>query len=314
MMTMNISEDRRYSYDMFLKIETNGNIKELDPAIISKINTLANRVGAPNYQKTPVFKRRNYKKKCENVLNEDWESIRNFKHTVLNKNKNGIESKMDQIQSYLNKLTDGNYGEIYNCIIIIIKDIIDENYLYLEKIGESIFNIGSLNKFWSSLYARLYKDLIDVYPIMQQICLTNFNSFESLFNNINYINPDDNYNLFCEYNKQNEKRRALCNFFIHCANLKIIDKKDIQQIIINFIKKINDYMKLENKNEIIDEITQNLSIMIISGKDFIKLFDNYIEIKNDIELLSNIHRSEYPSINQKIIFKFMDLNDELEDE
>ena len=73
-------------------------------------------------------------------------------------------------------------------------------------------------------------------------------------------------------------------------------------------------MKLENKNEIIDEITQNLSIMIISGKDFIKLFDNYIEIKNDIELLSNIHRSEYPSINQKIIFKFMDLNDELEDE
>ena len=98
--------------------------------------------------------------------------------------------------------------------------------------AQQIILVGSLNKFWSALYARLYKDLIELYPIMETICLKNFNGFETLFNNINSIDPNEDYNLFCEYNKENEKRRALSNFFIYCTKYEIIKKKDMEKIIL----------------------------------------------------------------------------------
>ena len=313
-MTSNILADRQYTLDHFRLREKEGNITELNLEIIRKINSLAKRVGAPSYQKTPVFKRNNYVKKDKNISNEDWNAIRNFKNTVLTKHKNGLEAKKDKIRSYLNKLTDSNYDEIYECVIIIIKDILKEDSTTLEKIGESIFEIGSLNKFWAALYARLYKDLIESYPIMQEICMRNFNGFESLFNTINSIDPDVDYNLFCEYNKENEKRRALSNFFIYCTQYGIIDKNDMEKIIINFIKKIKEFSNLDNKIKIVDEIVQNLCIMLTSGKKFIKKLDNYTYIKTFVEEFSVLHYKDYLSINQKIVFKFMDLNDELDDD
>ena len=56
----------------------------------------------------------------------------------------GLEAQMDQIRSYLNKLTNENYDEISNEIKLVIKDIVDQNEEnYLSKIGVSIFEIGS---------------------------------------------------------------------------------------------------------------------------------------------------------------------------
>ena len=179
---MTILADRQYTLEQFKARKKLGNIDELDTETIAKINKLAKRVGAPSYQKTPVFKRNNHyysNKKKKEISNEDWEAIRNFKNTILHKNKDGLDAKMDKIRSYLNKLTMKEYDEISECIILLIKDIIkEENNNALEKVGKSIFEIGCLNKFWSTLYARLYKDLINNFAIMKDICVRNFTSFK----------------------------------------------------------------------------------------------------------------------------------------
>ena len=57
----------------------------------------------------------------------------------------------------------------------------------LEKVGESIFEIGSINKFWSELYANLYKDLIEKFPIMMEIYQNNFKTFMTLFDTIRFM-------------------------------------------------------------------------------------------------------------------------------
>ena len=46
-----------YTLSDFKNKENSGNIPELESLVIEKINKLASRVGAPTYQKTPVFKR-----------------------------------------------------------------------------------------------------------------------------------------------------------------------------------------------------------------------------------------------------------------
>jgi len=314
-------EIRHYDLNFFENFEKQNNIEELSKEIIKKINKLSKRVGAPSYQKTPVFKRNNYrhnmsKNRKENITEEDWNTLRNFKKTKLEKNTQGIEANMDKIRCNLNKLTDNTYDIVLDEIICIIKDIIkdEENSSLLEKIGEAIFEIGSVHKFWSRVYATLYKELIKKFPIMKNICIKNFENFKGIFENINYIDSGEDYNLFCEYNKENEKRRALSNFFSICAELEIIDKLEIESIIVGFIKQIKVDINTENKENHISELVENISIMITSGKKYLSKSDNWDYILTSIEYFSNLNHKKYPSLNSKIVFKFMDLHDELEDD
>ena len=256
-----ILADRQYTLSDFTTYENLNITQELDPDVIEKINRLAKRVGAPSYQKTPVFKRNHYHKrpiKKDNISASDWQTIRNFKTTKLEKNTEGIEAQMDKIRSSLNKLTDQTYDIMLEDILVIMKDINKENKDSFEKIGESIFEIGSFNKFWSALYARLYKDLIVTFPFMKDICVKNFQSFKSLFETINYCDANENYDKFCEYNKENEKRRALSSFFVICAGLDIIDKTDMINIIIGFIEKVKNDILEENKTNNVEEVVQNI--------------------------------------------------------
>ena len=187
-----ILADCQYTLNDFKHFEQQNEINELDEEIIQKINRIAKRVGAPSYQKTPVFKRNHYNRnkniKKENISASDWQSIRNFKTTKLEKNTEGIEAQMDKIRSALNKLTDKTYDIMLEDIICIMKDINkEEDQSSFEKIGEAIFEIGSVHKFWSRVYATLYQELIEKFPIMKNICIKNFENFKGIFENINYI-------------------------------------------------------------------------------------------------------------------------------
>ena len=145
-------------YDMpFINfLREKGDIPELSMDVIQVINDLAKKVGAPTYNKTPVFKKRNRqpRKKDNMITKQDWENIRNFKLTKLDKNEEGFECIIDDIRSNLNKLTKENFDEINDTIKKIIRkqiikeDNTDEN---LNEIAKCIFEIGSLNTFWSSL-------------------------------------------------------------------------------------------------------------------------------------------------------------------
>ena len=302
---MSVLADYQYTLEDFLNIKENSNINELDMLTIKIINKIASKVGAPNYIKTPVFKknRTGYKKK------NDWGNTQNFKKTVLHKNETGIEVEFDKIRSYLNKLTKKNYSEQFDNILCIFKNIESNNKEYLLKVGKSIFEIGSRNKFWCDLYAKLYYDLIKEYPYMKDICVSNFNSFSNIFNEINYVNSQEDYNLFCEYNKENEKRKALSKFFVLCSNYDIIEKKNIIDIVFNFIDKVNLLISEENKLNHVDEIVQNLKIIISNFGESYKTLDSYKIIQSKMESMTSLNVKNYFSLNNKILFNILDISD-----
>ena len=73
-----------------------------------------------------------------------------------------------------------------------IKDIVENNEEdYLSKIGVSIFEIGSANRFLSKVYVKLYKELIKAYPVMKNVCVSNFDSFSSLFETFEYCDAKE---------------------------------------------------------------------------------------------------------------------------
>lgn len=280
-------------------IINNNHTSVLNDTILNKINNLAKLVGDANYKKTPIFKE-----------NKKWNNIKNFKKTTLIKNNQDF----DIITSLLNKLTDNNYTEIKDNIIHNMKNIInnDATLKILNKLGNYIFNIASKNKFWCKIYAKLCFDLNNEFPIIKNICRENFNNFLDLFKIIRIANPEKNYELFCQINDENEKRKSICCFYSHLVKYDIVSEKDIMKIMTHLIAIIKDNIDNNDFKNQAYEICECLCILIkkiyttTNNKDYLNIINNFIDF------ILNIEIKKYKGISSKTYFKLMDLKDEIE--
>ena len=303
----------KYNIIDFYNISQQGIYNELDDVTIKIINSLSKRVGAPSYQKTPVFRKRDRRPKQE-ITGDDWKEMRNFKKTELKRNEEGIELEIDRIRNHLNQITENNYELMKSYISDILLKIIrtSPERSELLKVGKSIFVIGSMNKFWSKLYAKLYKDLIEKFPIMYEISIENFNDFNKLFENIRYISSDENYDLFCDINKENEQRRSMSCFFVHLMNNKVMKPKEMRKLALNLKDKFIEYISIYNKKNEVIEIIENLCIIIKEGQDKLEDDDDFWDIiTNFIEKYSECDYKKYESFPSKCNFTLMDLFEEL---
>lgn len=287
-----------YTYKDFKEIENKSTINELNQSSINVINAISKKVGAPTYRKTPVFR-----KKKQDISNGS------FKKTKLYNKLDEDEINCDKIRELLNKLTKTNYDIISNEIITNITHFIySRNEIILLSIGNSIFDISSVNKFWVKLYAKLYNDLIVKFPIMKDICTKNFQSFMSVFNDIQ-IGNEENYDEFCKINKINDKRRSLSLFYTNLYNFNILSNDDMFVILEQLINKMFNYIESKNTN-ILEEIFENINIILKNiGTNISKEKEKYNNmIEKTMEIYNIINDKK---ISKKITFKMLDLFEDL---
>jgi hypothetical protein len=293
-------------------------------------------VGSPDYVKTPVFKNsynsmkveldilslpaKDYPKKRKGnkgveVLNDDdWNTIRTFQTTKI-ETKTGIDADFNSIRSIINKMTDKNYSDMKNKIIEIIEKIVSENsHSNLSGIGENIFDIASSNRYYSKIYADLYAELSSKFDFIKTKYEVNFNKFTELFNNIEYVDSNENYDKFCEINKINEKRKSLAAFYINLMNSGIISNNEIMVITRNLLAKVYEFISLENKKNEVEELTETIAILYKKDLYEDDNAENYEQIEGYtiseiIEKLANSKVKNYKSLTNKSLFKFMDLID-----
>lgn len=306
---------------------------------IQIISSLSLEVGSPSYIKTPVFRKRenikqglsgiqepftngngNLKKKRGNknieVINdEDWEALRNFHTTKIEKNV-GIESNIDMIRSYLNKITDKNYLDMKDKIFELLNLILDENQNNDEemmRISSIIFEIASTNRFYSKIYADLYSELIHKYEPMRLVFQLSFDRFMDLFHVIEYVDPSVDYDKFCKINKNNEKRKALSTFFINLMVNQIISKEKIIDIVQILLEQIYHFIRVEDKKNEVDEIAEN--VVLLFKKELFSKSECETKVVSDmniiqlIEYFANCKVKDFKSLTNKTIFKFMDMID-----
>jgi predicted nucleic acid-binding protein len=147
---------------------------------------------------------------------------------------------------------------------------------------------------------------------MEEIFQQNFNNFMSLFDTIEYVEPNVDYNKFCKINKDNEKRRSLASFFVNLMNNNIITKNKIVDIIRNLMNKIYIYIVQDNKKNEVDELTEIIAILykkeLFAENNNYQLIDN-MTIPCIIEKFAHSKSKNFLSLSNKTIFKFMDLID-----
>lgn len=251
-----------------------------------------------------------------------WENVRNFKTTKLEK-KEGIDKKINDIRICLNKISAKNYDTQKETIFQYISSIrtsedSEEEILVsqeaLEKIANAIFDIASTNKFFSEIYAKLYKSLVELYPIFNQVLNRFVTNFMDSLQEIKYVDPNVDYDAFCAYNKQNDKRKASAVFLIHMMKLDILAVSKVIEILSNFVVKIEENMEMTNRLNEVEEMTEVLFLFLQEGFAFLLHTKDVIKEKEDLTFISNKVRSfatykikEKASLSSRVIFKYMDL-------
>jgi hypothetical protein len=306
----------RADYD---RIKKEGFSYTLPSETIEAIKKIAANVGAPEYIKTPHFERRSYKPRIQikEVSDAEWDSIRNFKTTVMEKKK-GVELSIDKIRKHLNKMTAKTYDtlatQICSEIDLISATETDEAELILEskKIGDAIFEIASGNRFYSGMYAALYNELMVKYEFMKTILTEKLNTDIHIFSDFEYCSPDKDYDKFCFNNKTNEKRRALSLFYVNLMLQKIIPKAKIVTMIQDLQTNLAECIQKENNVNIVEEMAEVLFYLITTGAPELKTVKKeWSQITAQVTVVSAMKAKSAPSISNKTIFKHMDILAEL---
>lgn len=240
---------------------------------------------------------------------DSWSAIRDFKPTVIIEKKEGISQWISDIRGSLNKISVKNYDVNSNIIIEKIREIRNSDVTSeeeLKNVATNIFDIASTNKFFSEIYANLYKRLLDEFPdIFSSILDICIQGFSETMKTINYVDQNVNYDDFCKYNKDNDKRKATSVFITNLVKAGVLPISTVIHLIHELYEILELYMKEPKKLNEVEEITENIFLLLTNDSDILR--KSVFEIKPQIQSLSQLKPKELPSMSSRAIFKYIDI-------
>jgi hypothetical protein len=251
-----------------------------------------------------------------------WDNIRNFKITKIEK-KEGTDKYINDIRICINKMSNKNYDTQKTTILEYIHKLTTEmeSPEELQKVATAIFDIASTNKFYSEMYAKIYKELIDLYPVFREILDGFLLQFLNTLSDLKYVDPNVDYDAFCNYNKQNDRKKATAVFIIHMMKQEVILPSIVLNILHYLLQNIENNMDLSDHINEIEEMTELVNLFILEGFVFISNFfvatNTYLESESEKEswleniskcrVFSQLKVKDKKSLSSRIIFKYMDI-------
>lgn len=295
-----------YSLSKFYSLKNKDYENILSQEVLNDISDFLSKLNITDTKKN--IKQEKYKKK--DTIN--WEQVRDFKPTKITETLNSFDKILNDLRISLNKISNKNLdlhkSQIEEKIDNVLNNLnTNEN---LNELSRIVFDISSTNQFFSILYATLYKDLIKKYVFLKDNLNTYINEYKESLKNIKYIEPDKNYNDYCNYNKINDKNKSITLFLINLAKLDILDFSTIEEIVVflqNRILENNNEKNYVNENE---EYIEVLYIIITSNiaKSFNKAWNE--SVISNVEGISNIKSNDnngYLSISSRAKFRCKDI-------
>jgi hypothetical protein len=235
--------------------------------------------------------------------------IPEFKSTIFDV-KIGLEKDINDIRKSLNMISKKNFNSQKSIIMNFLREFVEDTEA-LTKISVFIFDIASSNMFYGDVYADLYVDFSEESSIFKELLHNHLFVFKKTIDNINPVDSNYDYDGYCKYIKENDKRRSLASFYMLLTNRNLIDANYVIDVILYFQRHLNDLIDLDAKNVECEEISELLFILITVGKTNKLLINNalWITIIDNISKLSRSKVSEHKSLSSRVIFKQLDLID-----
>jgi len=263
--------------------------------------------------------RNRYNTSSAKTNDDTWISSRGFKPTTVVEKKEGGEKILHEIRIALNKISAKNYDTnketIFEkmaelCAVAATKEAAKETVTVnadITKVANTIFEIASTNKFFSEMYAKLYKDLTVRFPdIFTDILNVFVGGFTETMKTIRYVDQTADFDEFCKYNKENDKRKATSVFITNLVKMDVVGVEVLVCMINEIFGILDEYMnRVDCVNEV-EEITENIFLLVTNH---LEIIPRGLKITETVRRISEMKPKELPSISSRAIFKYKDILD-----
>jgi len=273
--------------------------------------------GSDGYKSVDKRKRRGNKNM--EMSGEDWDTIRSFQATKIEQ-KTGLNAAIDKLRLAMSKLSKEKYVINRDQIMSALNEIMEIQpnvEILTNTVGNLLFDMTITNKTLLKLYTDLYTELIGTYSWLKTLIDQRFSSYMDLFKDMQYFDPDKNYDKFCDMNVINEKRKMTSQFFVWLSLNGVIPRLSVYELLITLLRMMAEYINQADKKFEVDELTENMAILFNKEiMDAVEKSANYvaddylINGKPMIEIITKFAKSkakDFKSLSNKSIFKCMDL-------
>ena len=223
-----------------------------------------------------ITEKKNDRKMRKSNSDGNWEMLRNFKATKIVNNEE-TEKPSNDLRNILNKLSKGNINENVEKIKVILSSQSNEE---LKKSVQLILQISCSNNFYSELYSKMMKEIIKITSIAKDELFYLIQNYVNNLKNIEYIDPNVNYDDFCKYNKQNDLQKSKLLFFMNLNKEEIIQSNELDNIEKSIFDSIEKNIIIENKKNEVEELIENLFVYYSNISNQINKEECMLKIKN----------------------------------
>ena len=252
--------------------------------------------------------RSNSKNSSFGNLAEDWEAVRNFKATKIDE-KQGLDKHISDMRGLLNKMSVKNYESQKDVIIEALQTILETDIDLNDQtiLFENMFSIMCSNSFLSKIYSDLYVELVGIHELFGKMVDDFVESYKSSLNEIHYVDPNTDYDGFCDYNKKNDTRKCHVLFIMNLMKQDMISQESVLVLITDTLALVGRYMKEENRQNEIEELSDNMVLLINETRDTLSSHEKWNnEIVSQIKKFTSLSVKECVSFSSRAKFKFMD--------
>lgn len=292
-----------YSLLSIDQINNNGFTLELPQDAVDMVNKISDIVGATNYVKTPVFHKK--AKRKGNIIEEP-----SVPRPVVEKTK--VEELKATIQISLNKMTEKTYATFETQILEAVSELkteLNDDEKFMTDVTLWVFDLATANRFSSKEYVNILIKLQENYSEIKSVLDDTISKFLTCFDNIQSINPDEDYEKFCLLKAEGEKRKALSLFLVNLFKSDLFELTELEEILVKLIDELYIGYKKDDCKATCEDIADNMHVLIEPIVSQLKEGNSHNLIINKITNVKDLGKSENPSFSNKTKFRLMDILD-----
>tara|TARA_Y100000389_G_scaffold86932_1_gene83580 strand:+ start:13770 stop:14672 length:903 start_codon:yes stop_codon:yes gene_type:complete len=288
-----------HEYDDFIRrIATKGK-GTMDPGALVVVKGLIAKVMRPGYARVPKFNRG--RRNRHNAPAPKYAP----KPKVA---KEKLKSSEDELRKLFNKLT----GSKYDALMPVL-----ENHIGVMKtlpgfeestVINVLYTVIANTPFYSRMYAKCYTELAKTNPYLKVELDRRRSAFSEGLKEIESVNPNEDYDRYCDLNKDNNRRQAMGKFFMGLGEHGLVEEEYTLSIVREVLTYFEECSGKERFRDESDTVANLLGALIIDNQYAAELVRGNI-LENKVVSLSKSKSNSKPSLTNKSVFKFMDVRD-----
>ena len=213
-----------------------------------------------------------------------------------------------KVKGKINKLGPMNYDATKT----FMQQILDSDETeFLDEFMKFIFQKAATESTFCPLYAKLLHELADQFPHMRVVMTNIFRDYTAIFVEVETA-PDvgtDDYKAFVEALERKKFRRGYSQFVAELVKLGEADLDAFSELVQQIVAVLEASYKTPEKTLVCEEYIDCLANMCNSAPKILSNASWSGGVKNRLQTITKIPRSDAPGLTNKGRFALMDLVD-----